>query len=134
MSQLRLIGAILALAGGLVLVSPKGCSFPNIPIVNPVYEDAWLVFIEETGERDNHPEMAALIQDWQWRQSLDERSIKVRFYDDDQPEAAGYKKYTPKIPAVVFIRPNGDTIKIAEVPKEDTKRQIENMIREVTGK
>ena len=134
MSQLRLIGAILALIGGFVLVSPKGCSFPNIPIVNPVYEDAWLVLIEETAERDKHPEMAALIQDWQWRQSLNERNIKVRFYDDDQAEAAGYKKYTPKLPAAVFIRPNGDTIKIAEVPKTDTKKQIENMIREVMGK
>ncbi len=134
MNQLRLIGAILALVGGFVLVSPKGCSLPNIPIVNPVCDDAWVVFIEETAERNKHPEMAVLFQDWQWRQSLEERKIKVRFYDDDQPEAAGYKKYTPKMPAVVFIRPNGDVVKIADVPKEDTKKQVENMIREVIGK
>lgn len=134
MNQLRLIASITLLAGGFLLVSPQGCQLPNIPIVSPTYDDAWVVFIEETGERDKHPEMAVLFQDWQWRQSLEERKIKVRFYDDDQPEAAGYKKYAPKMPAVVFIRPNGDVVKIAEVPKEDTKKQIENMIREVIGK
>lgn len=134
MSQLRLIASIVMLAGGFLLVSPKGCQLPNIPIVNPTYDDAWVVFVEETGERDKHPEMALLYQDWVWRQSLEERGIKVRFYDDDQPEATGYKKYTPTLPAVVFIRPNGDVPKIASVPKDDTKKQIENMIREVTGK
>lgn len=134
MRQLRLIASIVMLAGGFLLASPKGCQLPNIPIVTPTYDDAWVVFIEETGERDKHPEMALLYQDWVWRQSLEERGIKVRFYDDDQPEAAGYKKYTPALPAVVFIRPNGDVPKIAAVPKDDTKKQIENMIREVTGK
>lgn len=134
MIQLRLVGAILALIGGFILVSPKGCQLPNIPIVSPTYDDAWIVFIEETLERDKHPEMAVLFQDWVWRQSLEERKIKVRFYDDDQPEAAGFKKYAPDMPAVVFIRPNGDVVKVVKVPKEDTKKQIENMIREVTGK
>lgn len=132
--SLKFVIALIVLALGLLLVSPKGCSLPNIPIVTPTYDDAWVVFIEETDERNKHPEMALLYQDWQWRQSLDERGIKVRFYDDDQPEAAGYKKYTPTLPAVVFIRPNGDVPKIAAVPKTDTKKQIENMIREVTGK
>lgn len=134
MQQLRIIGALLALIGGFVLVSPKGCQLPNIPIVTPKYDDAWLVFIDETQERDKHPEVSALVQDWPWRQSLEERKIKVRFYDDDQPEATGYKKYAPDLPAMVFIRPNGDVVKIASVPKDDTKKQVEKMIAEVTGK
>ena len=134
MSQARLFGALLALIGGFVLVLPKGCQLPNIPIADTKYSDAWLVFIEETGERDKHPEMAVLYQDWVWRQSLDERGIKVRFYDDDQPEATGYKKYTPTLPALVFIRPNGDVPKIVPVPKEDTKKAVEKLIAEVIGK
>lgn len=134
MSNLRLLAAAIALMGGILLVQPQGCQIPNIPIVNPTYDDAWVVFVEETQEREKHPEVALLAQDWVWRQSLEERQIKVRFYDDDQPEATGYKKYAPNLPAVVFIRPNGDVVKIATVPKEDTKKQVEKWIAEITGK
>lgn len=134
MNNLRLLTVAIALMGGILLMRPQGCQIPNIPIVNPIYDDAWVVFIEETQERDKHPEMSILFQDWVWRQSLEERQIKFRFYDDDQPEAAGYKRYAPNLPAVVFIRPNGDVVKIAIVPKDDTKKQVEKMIAEVIGK
>jgi len=38
------------------------------------------------------------------------------------------------VPSYVFIRPNGDVVAVGEVPKSDTKKSIEKLITEVTGK
>jgi hypothetical protein len=38
------------------------------------------------------------------------------------------------VPSYVFIRPGGDVVAIGEVPKTDTKKNIEKLIAEVTGK
>jgi hypothetical protein len=124
---LLIVGGVWLLRGGDV---GTGCSLPNIPIVNKVYPDAWVVIIEESSERTK--EAALILQDWTWRQSLEERGINFRTYDDDQKEAEGYKKLNLSLPAIVFILPDGQVVKTAKLPKD--KKGVENLILEVTGK
>lgn len=126
------IAAALLTVGGLLLVSPQGCEIPSIPIVQKTYPDAWLVIVEESSQRQR--EVALLAQDLVWRRSLDEREIRFRIYDIDQPEAEAYKKLNMPVPSYVFIRPSGDVVAVGEVPKVDTKKAIEKLIAEVTGK
>lgn len=133
MSQaIKLTAAILFAIGGLLLVQPQGCQLPDVPIVQKQYPDAWLVIVEESSQRTK--EVALLLTDLTWRRSLDEREIKFRIYDIDQPEAEAYKKMAMPVPSYVFIRPNGDVVAVGGVPKMDTKRNIEKLITEVTGK
>lgn len=128
-SQLVVMFA-LAVAGVLFVVEPSGCKLPVIPIVNKVYPDAWVVIIEESSSRDKNT--ALILQDWTWRQSLEERGINFRTYDDDQKEAEGYRKLNLSLPAIVFILPDGQVVKTAKLPKD--KKGVENLILEVTGK
>lgn len=128
----KITAAIMFAIGGLLLVQPSGCQLPDIPIVQKQYPDAWLVIVEESSQRTK--EVALLLTDLNWRRSLDEREIKFRIYDIDQPEAEAYKKMNMPVPSYVFIRPNGDVVAVGEVPKSDTKKSIEKLITEVTGK
>lgn len=128
-SQLVVMFA-LAIAGVLFVIEPSGCKLPVVPIVSKVYPDAWVVIIEESSERTK--EAALILQDWTWRQSLEERGINFRTYDDDQKEAEGYKKLNLSLPAIVFILPDGQVVKTAKLPKD--KKGVENLILEVTGK
>jgi hypothetical protein len=126
------LAAALLFVGGVLLVQPQGCEIPSIPIVQKQYPDAWLVIVEESSQRTK--EVALLAQDLNWRRSLDEREIKFRIYDIDQPEAKSYKSLSVPVPSYVFIRPNGEVVAIGEVPKVDTKKSVEKLITEVTGK
>lgn len=120
----------LAVAGVLFVIEPSGCKLPVVPIVSKVYPDAWVVIIEESSERTK--EAALILQDWNWRQSLEERGINLRVYDDDQKEAEGYRKLNLPLPAVVFILPDGKVVKATKMPT--TKKDVESLIHEVTGK
>jgi hypothetical protein len=131
-SVAKWIAAALFTLGGVLLVMPQGCQLPDLPIVQKQYPDAWLVIIEESSERKK--EVALLAQDLPWRKSLDEREIKFRIYDIDQSEAAAYKRMSMPVPSYVFIRPNGDVVAVGKVPETDTKKSIEKLITEVTGK
>ena len=124
---LLIIGGVWLLRGGDV---GTGCSLPVIPIVSKTYPDAWVVIIEESSNRDKNT--ALILQDWNWRQSLEERDINLRVYDDDQQEAEGYKRLNLSLPAIVFILPDGQVVKTTKLPKD--KKGIENLIHEVTGK
>ena len=124
---LLIVGGVWLLRGGDV---GTGCSLPNIPIVSKTYPDAWVVIIEESSSRDKNT--ALILQDWTWRQSLEERDINLRVYDDDQKEAEGYRKLNLPLPAIVFILPDGQVVKTAKLPKD--KKGVENLIHEVTGK
>ena len=128
-SQLVVMFA-LAAAGVLFVVEPSGCKLPVVPIVNKTYPDAWVVIIEESSSRDKAT--ALLLQDWTWRQSLEERDINLRVYDDDQKEAEGYRKLNLPLPAIVFILPDGKVVKATKMPT--TKKDVESLIHEVTGK
>lgn len=124
---LLILGGIWVLRGGEV---GTGCSLPTIPIVSKVYPDAWVVILEESSSRDKAT--ALILQDWTWRQSLEERNINLRVYDDDQKEGEGYKKLNLSLPAIVFILPDGKVVKATKLPSD--KKSIENLIHEVTGK
>ncbi len=124
---LLIVGGVWLLRGGDV---GTGCSLPNIPIVSKVYPDAWVVIIEESSSRDK--DTALILQDWTWRQSLEERDINLRVYDDDQKEAEGYRKLNLPLPAIVFILPDGKVVKATKMPT--TKKDVESLIHEVTGK
>lgn len=128
----NLLPITLLVVGGLILVRGQGCQF-NLPIINfqpQVYPDAWLVIVEESSERK--PELAVLLQDWSWRQSLDERDINFRIYDRDQEEAKSYEKLKLDLPAVVFVTPQGKVVYVGKCPSD--KEAMEELIRKVTGK
>lgn len=122
----------LLVVAGLLLVRGQGCQF-SLPIINfqpQVYPDAWLVIVEESSERK--PDLAVLLQDWSWRQSLDERDINFRIYDRDQEEAKSYEKLKLDLPAVVFVTPEGKVVHVGKCPSD--KKAMEDLIRKVTGK
>lgn len=134
-SRKQLFGILpiaLLLVGGVILVRGQGCQI-DLPIINfkpQVYPDAWLVIVEESSERK--PELAVLLQDWSWRQSLDERDINFRIYDRDQEEAKSYEKLKLDLPAVVFVTPQGKVVYVGKCPSD--KKAMEELIRKVTGK
>jgi hypothetical protein len=127
-TAMLLLGGVLLLCGGSV----KSCSI-DLPILDwkpQQYPDAWLIIVEESSERD--PDIAIMLQDWPWRQSLAERDINFRVYDDDQAEAESYKKLDLKLPAAIFILPTGKVVDVSACPKN--KKDMEKLIARVTGK
>lgn len=124
---LLLIGGIWVTSGGSHGTS---CSVPVIPVVSKTYPDAWVVIVEESSERSK--ETALLLQDWDWRQSLQERDINLRVYDVDQPDASSYAALNLQLPAIVFVTPEGKVVSTAKLPQD--KKGVESLIQKVTGK
>ena len=123
---------VLLVIAGVLLVRGQGCQI-NLPIIDfqpAVYPEAWMVIVEESSERK--PELAVLLQDWEWRQSLEKRDISFRVYDRDQPEAKSYEKLKLKLPAVVFVTPEGKVVHVGKCPAN--KAEAEALIKKVTGK
>lgn len=133
----KILPAILLVAGGLLVATGgRGCDhlpwpLPS-PIVDEVYPDAWLIFIEESSDRDI--DLAILLQNKKWTDSLASREIRYRTYDQDQEEATTYKPLIEgkKLPQLFFVTPDGKVRKQVDSPKSAKEADI--LIKEVTGK
>lgn len=133
----KILPAILLVAGGLLVATGgRGCEhlpwpLPS-PVVSEVYPDAWLIFIEESSDRDI--DLAILLQNKKWTDSLASREIRYRTYDQDQEEATTYKPLIEgkKLPQLFFVTPDGKVRKQVDSPKSAKEADI--LIKEVTGK
>ena len=135
MNQSKFWPALLLIIGGLIIASSgKGCDapwpFPLPPVVVETYPDAWLVFIEESSDRDI--DSAILLQNKKWTDSLAARKINYRVYDQDQPEARSYKPLLKDLPQLFFVTPQGKVVRQVAAPKNAAA--VDALIREVMGK
>jgi len=119
---------LLALAGAGLIASGSGFEFPSFSVVakDPT---AWFVILEESEQRDI--DLAILLQNKPWRDSLTERKINFRVFDDDQPEAESYAKAIEERPAYLFISLTGKVLKKGTAPK--SVKQADKLISEVMG-
>ena len=137
MSLNKILPAILLVAGGLLVATGgRGCDHLPWPLPSPVvaqvYPDAWLIFIEESSDRDI--DLAILLQNKKWTDSLASREIRYRTYDQDQDEAITYKPLIEgkKLPQLFFVTPDGKVRKQVDSPK--SAKEADSLIKEVTGK
>lgn len=133
----KILPAILLIVGGLLIATGgRGCEnlpwpLPS-PIVSQVYPDAWLIFIEESSDRDI--DLAILLQNKKWIESLASRGISYRPYDQDQDEAKSYRPLVEgkKLPQLFFVTPDGKVRRQVDSPK--SAKAADELIKEVTGK
>lgn len=135
MNRNRLFPIVLLIVGiGLMLAGSRGCSveipWPIPPIVSEKYPDAWLVFVEESSERDI--DFAVLLQNKKWTDSLNQRGINWRVYDRDQEEAKSYLPDCKEFPTMLFVNPDGRMLRAMTAPK--TSKEVDLVISEVMGK
>lgn len=119
---------LLALAGAGLIASGSGFEFPRFSVVAKD-QTAWFVILEESEQRDI--DLAILLQNKPWRDSLIERKINFRVFDDDQPEAESYAKAIEERPAYLFISLTGKVLKKGTAPK--SVKQADKLISEVMG-
>lgn len=119
---------LLALAGVGFIASGSGFELPSFSVVakDP---SAWFVILEESEQRDI--DLAILLQNKPWRDSLTERKINFRVFDDDQPEAESYAKVIDERPAYLFVSLTGKVLKKGTAPK--SVKQADKLISEVMG-
>ena len=90
----------------------------------------WLVFLEEQSERANNPQQTAVITSLALRESLIDRGIKVRVYDDDQPAAQPFAKVAgTDRPAMILIE-DSKNFRVFDVP--DSVAAVEQIVMENT--
>ena len=128
-----LISAAALLIGGIVgphIPRPDG-----IPFVEPVkHEGAFVVVVEETSQRTNNIDAAALLNDTTYWQGLKQRKYAgFRFYDVDQEEAKPYAQYTAghKLPTMIVIAADKSVLWSGEMPT--TKDAMDAQLRKVCG-
>jgi hypothetical protein len=126
--------ALLLLGIGLIIGGGRGCDLPwpgPPPFVDPQqYPDAWLIFIEESEERDL--DFAVLLQNKKWIDSLNDRKINWRVYDKDQPDAKSYIKHCREYPWLLVVDKDGTLIKSVKSPVKQV--DADKVIKEVIGK
>ena len=127
---------LLLLVGvGLIIGGGRGCDhlpWPGpSPFVEPIkYPNAWLVFVEESSERDL--DFAVLLQNKKWTDSLKDREIKYRVYDKDQPEASSYVKHCKSLPWLLVVDTDGTLVKSTAAPVKAS--DADKVIAEILGK
>lgn len=130
----RVVPYIVLVLGIALTVSPSisGCAvdFPSLNWFAAKHPDAWMIVIEESSDRDL--DLAILLQNKKFTDSLKDREINYRVYDKDQPEAKSYLKHVDGYPSVVFVTPDGKLVKKARAPKNAT--EANKLIAEVIGK
>lgn len=88
----------------------------------------WAVWIEEQQERAKHVDETAVMTDAAVRRDLEDRGLKVRIYDDDQPEAEPLVSQTKGVrPAFLLLDVSGKT-RCFPAPK--SREALEKIIRE----
>ena len=142
--SMALVALLVAIAG---LFSPGGIDFDKLPIPKPIppfvepkvdpakTEGSWVVVVEQTEQRT--PEVAKLLRDLPWWQSLEARGLKWRHYDYDAADAVGYRKLADDVglPAVAIVGGAGELSgKVLAKFKLPTKDALDAKIKEATAR
>lgn len=111
------VGPILMILGGVLLLfgGAGGGILPGPSVDGPL----WLVVVEESSQRG--PDVTDIVRDTVWRESLEERDIRLRVYDVDQPAAieAGYsdRARAAGLPAMIVVdADSGDVVLERSLP------------------
>lgn len=142
--SMALVALIVAIAG---LFFPGGIDFDKLPIPKPIppfvepvvdpakTEGSWVVVIEQTEQRT--PEVAKLLRDFPWWQSLEARGLKWRHYDYDATDATAYRKLADEVglPAVAIVGGTGELSgKVLAKFALTTKDALDAKIKEATAR
>jgi len=92
----------------------------------------WAIWVEEISERINHPEatdtmLAATNDGSDVNESLTDRGIKVRAYDDDQQEAGPFLSITANRRPSLVLMETADRFLVFDAPK--SPEELETLIR-----
>lgn len=126
------LGPIALIAAGLFLTfgNVEGCESWSLPIphVQQNHPGAWVIVLEETGERSK--EVAAILNSETWAK-IEERELNRRAYDDDMDEAKKYLDGQP-LPQLLFLAADGKVLKRCPVPA--SVEAFDKLCKEVTGR
>lgn len=145
--SLAAIAMLVACAG--LFMPADGCSFDSLPIPVPPFnephvdpaesEGAWVIVVEETGDRP--PEVATILADLPYWDSVGARGLRWRPYDVDADEAAPYRKIASEVglPAVLILSvksdPPGKVLGKFPLPVgENATSILDAKIKEATGR
>lgn len=88
----------------------------------------WLIWIEEVQDRTKHLDQTSTMLSTQLRKTLDEIGLKVRVYDDDQPEALSYLRLVgDKRPALIILGKVPGEYRVFDAPS--SVEEAEKLIR-----
>ena len=112
---------LILLCGGALAwwVSDGGPSpFPSpSPFTEPDAEVAFVVALEESGERD--AATARLLASRAWAELIEPGGVEALILDDDQPAAADYVSVVRERPGIVLLSSDGDVIHAGPLPDAD---------------
>lgn len=102
----------------------------------PKLANAWVLLIEESSQRT--PQVARILGNSTYWDSLAARKIKWRLYDKDSPEVKSYTEAAEKVgyPAVLILTTEAGQTKgtlVAAKPCPPTTDSLDEFIRKVTG-
>lgn len=106
---------------------PDPAPEPPEPGPGPILA-TWVVWLEEQQEGGGNPDATDVMDDAGFRQSLDDKGIKVRVYDDDQPEARSFVRVAGDIRPAMILVESPTAYRVFPAPK--TVEEAERIIRE----
>ena len=126
---------LLLMIGGLALaISPFADRFsvPFAIIDSSPVEDAWVVVVEETSDRN--VDTAKIASDGAFWRGLEARGVSWRFYDIDSENAKSYVQEAKKtgLPSLIILNAKGKVLKSCLLPKSTL--EIDLIVKEVIRK
>lgn len=112
-----------------------GANGDTLPIPDPFggreYPGAWIVLVEESGERSDSA--AIFARNTAYHADLKSRGLNWSIYDDDSPDAAQYRAKAESVgyPALVIVDADRKLLDARKWP--DDQESLDRAIKEVTG-
>ena len=89
----------------------------------------WAIFVEERRDRAEHAEAIAVLNHPRFRESLEDRGIRLRVFDDDEAAARPFVAVAgERRPALILMTEDGSTHRVFDAPK--SLDEAETLIRE----
>lgn len=85
----------------------------------------WMIILEETQDRANHPEKTAVMTSQKVWETAQSKGVEVRLYDDDMPSISKWAKLTNDRPVFILIE-DAWTYQIYNVP-DDAQEMIDTI-------
>ena len=135
MSSRNVAFVALLAAGSLLTVRQSGCDLPDFGGVLPIPAPAptgelWLVVVEEKDSRNLG--LVAVERNKAWRDSLSQRQVQFRVYDDDQSEAQSYVNILGRdVAGALVIGSDGKKYADEVLPADVTTQWFDDLLKEV---